>query len=210
MIKMVFGVLTLAATVPLLATSTVQLQNTAQETKENNGSTITSTKTNKCHVRVVPSARMSTDVKNAVQNRRLVLKDGLVKLSAQDEDKPSHHMVTAYFLPFPNANYDGLVTTIDDMNMLNWVYLDSDSYRVTYGTRAVAEKHLTGPMGLTLMADGGSKITMDGWDGYMAVEDQAGEWSLYFDKDSNGLSEKIDEASIRRVAQIELHREMLE
>lgn len=207
---MVLGILSLAATVPLLATSTVQLQNTAQETKDNNGSSVASTKTNKCNLKVVPSGRMSSDVKNAVQSRRLVLKDGVVKLSAQNDNKPPHHLVTAYFLPFPNSNYDGLVTTIDDMNMLNWVYLDSESYRVTYGTRAVAEKHLTGPMGLTVMADGQSKVTMDNWDGYMAVEDENGEWSLYFDKDSNGLTEKIDESKVKRVAQIELHREMLE
>lgn len=120
-------------------------------------------------------------------------------------------MVTAYFLPFPNQSYDGLVTTIDDQNMLNWVYIDSESYRVTYGVRVKAEQEITGPMGLTFMAEGvGSKITLDGWDGFMAVEDNQGGWSLYFDKDSDGLSGKIDEAQVRQVAQVELHREMLE
>lgn len=207
---MVLGILSLAATVPLLATSTVQLQNTAQETKDGNGGTVAETKTNKCHVQIVPSSRMSKDIKSAVSNRRLILKDGLVKLSAQNDDNPPHHKVTAYFLPFPNSNYDGLVSTIDAMNMLNWVYVNSDTYTVTYGTRAQAEKHLTGPMGLTLMADKSSKITMDGWDGFMAVEDEDGEWTLYFDKDSDGLSGKIDESRAKRVAQVELHREMLE
>lgn len=207
---MVLGILSLAATVPLLATSTVQLQNTAQETKDGNGGTVAETKTNKCHVQVVPSSRMSKDIKNAVSHRRLILKDGLVKLSAQNDDNPPHHKVTAYFLPFPNAGYDGLVSTIDAMNMLNWVFVDSETYKVTFGTRAQAEKHLTGPMGLTVMADEGSRITMDGWDGFMAVEDEEGEWTLYFDKDSDGLSGKIDESKTRRVAQVELHREMLE
>jgi len=209
---MVFGIITLAATVPLLATSTVQLQNTVQDTKDGNGqASANSTKTNKCHVIVSPSPRMSSDIKNAVKDRRLILKDGAVKLSEQNEENPPHHKVTAYFLPFPNKEYDGLVSTIDDQNMLNWVYVDADTYKVTYGTRAEAEKgHLTGPMGLTLMADGNSKITMDGWDGYMAVEDGRGEWSLYFDKDSDGLSGKIDESDTERVAQVELIREMLE
>lgn len=200
----------MAATVPLLATSTVQLQNTAQETKDGNGGTVAETKTNKCHVQIVPSSRMSKDIKNAVSHRRLILKDGLVKLSAQNDDNPPHHKVTAYFLPFPNAGYDGLVSTIDAMNMLNWVFVDSETYKVTFGTRAQAEKHLTGPMGLTVMADESSRITMDGWDGFMAVEDEEGEWTLYFDKDSDGLSGKIDESKTRRVAQVELHREMLE
>lgn len=209
---MVFGIVTLAATVPLLATSTIQLQNTAQDTKDGNGqASVNATKTNKCHVRVVPSSRMSSDIKNAVKDRRLILKNGVVKLSEQNEENPPHHKVTAYFLPFPNKEYDGLVSTIDEMNMLNWVYVDAETYRVTYGTRAEAEKgHLTGPMGLTLMADGNSKITLDGWDGFMAVEDEDGGWSLYFDKDSNGLSEKIDESHTRRIAQVELLREMLE
>jgi len=209
---MVFGIVTLAATVPLLATSTIQLQNTAQDSKEGNGQTsISATKTKKCHVKVVPSSRMGSDIKNAIKDRRLILKDGVVKLSEQNVDKPPHHKVTAYFLPFPNKDYDGLVSTIDEMNMLNWVYVDAETYRVTYGTRAEAEKgHLTGPMGLTLMADGNSKITMDGWDGYMAVEDESGEWSLYFDKDANGLSEKVDESHTKRSGQVELQREMLE
>lgn len=207
---MVLGILSLAATVPLLATSTVQLQNTAQETKDGNGGSVADTKTNKCHVQITPSSRMSKDIKNAVSNRRLILKDGLVKLSEQNDNNPPHHKVTAYFLPFPNSDYDGLVSTIDAMNMLNWVYVNSDTYKVTFGTRAQAEKHLTGPMGLTLMADKSSKITMDGWDGFMAVEDEDGEWTLYFDKDSDGLSGKIDESRTKRVAQVELHREMLE
>lgn len=208
---MVLGIITLAATVPLLATSTIQLQNTAQETKEDTGNkSLAETKTNKCHAQTVASARMPIDIKNAIKDRRLILKDGAVKLSQQNDDNPDFHKVTAYFLPFPNQTYDGLVSTIDEMNMLNWVYVDSETYKVTYGTRAVAEQHLTGPMGLTRMDDGGSKITMDGWDGFMAVEDDEGEWSLYFDKDSNGLSEKIDETKVKRTAQIELHREMLE
>lgn len=207
---MVFGILSLAATVPLLATSTVQLQNTAQETKEGNGQNVAASKTNKCHLKVIPSARQSPDVRNAVKNRRLILKDKAVKLSAQEDAKPPHHLVTAYYLPFPNQDYDGMVTTIDDMNMLNWVYVDSETYRVTYGTRAEAEKHLTGPMSLTLMSDGDSKVNMDGWDGYMAVEDESGEWSLYFDKDSNGLEGKIDESKTKRIAQLELYRDMLE
>lgn len=205
---MVFGVLSLAATVPLLATSSVQLQDTARNQQNGEGSSVNQTKTSKAHLKVVPSARERKDIKSNVSDRYLVLKDGQVKLSKQNEAQFEFHPVTCYFLPFPNAGYDGLVTTIDAQNMLNWVCLDSETYRVTYGTRAKAEQHLTGPMGMTLMADGGSKVNMDGWDGYMAVEEENGDWALYFDKDANGLSDKID--SNRKVAQIELHREMLE
>lgn len=191
----------------------MQLQQTAQETRDSSGNVgVGASKTNKCHIRVVPSARQSPAVKKALgTTRRLILKDGLVKLSAADEANPPHHLVTAYMLPFPNKSYDGLVTTIDDMNMLNWVYVDSETYRVTYGVRVKAEQEITGPVGLTLMAEGaGSKITLDGWDGFMAVEDKDGDWTLYFDKDSDGLSGKIDESKAQQVAQVELHREMLE
>ena len=151
------------------------------------------------NIRIVPSARQSPSIKNALTStRRLILKDGFVKLSEPNETSPPHHLVTAYFLPFPNKSYDGLVTTIDDMNMLNWVYTDSETYRVTYGIRVKAEQEITGPMGLTLMAEGaGSKITMDGWDGFMAVEDDEGDWSLYFDKDSDGLRGKLDESKVK-------------
>lgn len=205
---MVFGLISLAATVPLLATSTVQLQETARNQQEGEGSSINETKTSKAHLKVVPFARERNDIKNIIKDRRLILKDGMVKLSGQNEAVLQYHPVTCYFLPFPNAGYDGLVTTIDAQNMLNWVYLESETYQVTYGTRAKAEQHLTGPMGLTLMADGGSKVNMSGWDGFMAVEEENGDWALYFDKDANGLSDKIDAS--KRVAQIELHRDMLE
>ena len=154
---------------------------------------------------------MSPSIKSELKNRRLILKDGVVKLSAQNEDEPAHHIVTAYFLPFPNAGYDGLVTTIDAMNMLNWVYVDAETHQVTYGVRVKAEQNLTGPMGLTFMAEGaGSKITMDGWDGFMVVENEQGEWSLFFDKDSDGLNGKIDEGKVKNIAQVELHRFLIE
>jgi hypothetical protein len=64
------------------------------------------------------------------------------------------HPFTGYFLPYPAKDFDGVVSTIDKMNMLNWIYIDSATCEVKYGVRVGADKHITGPMGILASPDG--------------------------------------------------------
>lgn len=195
---MVLSLITLAATVPLLATSTMQLSDQAQNTSSKAEEEI---KTEKCHFAARASKRMSEKRRQQFKDMILVLKGGRVFLG--HEDYADHHPVTGYFLPFPEHTHEGLVTTINEENFLNWVYIGSSTYRVKHGIRAEAQTQLTGPMDLIFSKSGEKRLSFEGWEGFVAVEEEADQWALYFDKDDNGLRDK-DKG--RPVVELELIR----
>lgn len=198
------SLITLAATVPMLATSTIQLQDTAQSTtdKARNGQDdAPDLKTEKCHLQVRASARTVTSRKEEVKDMMVFLKDGSLRLRHKDE--ADLHPFTGYFLPYPDTAYDGLVTTINSENMLNWAYVDKNSYALKYGVRAEAQPHLTVPMKLIHVGDE-SRLTFNKFEGFLAVEESPGDWAVWFDKDDNGLRGKVSPNT--KVTEIELVR----
>ena len=65
--------------------------------------------------------------------------------------------------------------------------MDQETYEVKYGLRVESEHHLAGPWDCTRID---KRITLEGWEGFMAVEEDEGSWALYFDRDDNGLAGK--------------------
>jgi hypothetical protein len=195
---MVLSLITLAATVPLLATSSMQLSQQAQNTSSSAQEDI---KTQKCHFAVRASSRMSEKRKREFADMILVLKGGRIFLD--HKTYADHHPLTGYFLPFPEKDYDGLVTTINEENFLNWIYIGANTYRVKYGVRANAQSQLTGPMELIFTKDGEKRLAFEGWEGFVAVEEHPGDWSLYLDRDDDGLKDK---AKDKAVVEVELVR----
>lgn len=115
---------------------------------------------------------------------------------------PKLHQFAGYFLPYPDTKYEGVVTTIqDDPPMLNWVYVDKDTFEVKYGLRVDAQPHHTGPFDCTRQD---RRMTLEGWEGFCAVEETPGVWAVYFDVDDNGLRRKVPMGT--RVLEIELIR----
>ncbi|KAH7119401.1 hypothetical protein B0J13DRAFT_532497 [Dactylonectria estremocensis] len=117
----------------------------------------------------------------------------------------SGHLFAGYFLPYPDQDWgrkgEGLVSTIyDEPPQLNWIYVDQETYEVKYGLRAESEHHLVGPWDCTRID---KRITLEGWEGFMAVEEDEGSWALYFDRDDNGLRGK---RSKERILEVELTR----
>jgi hypothetical protein len=110
-------------------------------------------------------------------------------------------------LPYPEKDFDGIVSTINEMNMLNWIYIDSSTYEVKYGVRAEADKHITGPMGILTLQDGEMRLICMQWEGFAVVEEEEDEWALYFDKDNNNLKEKVRG---KRITEVELIRDTSE
>ncbi|KAI1311518.1 hypothetical protein F5Y03DRAFT_410620 [Xylaria venustula] len=109
---------------------------------------------------------------------------------------------SGYFLPYPDTKYEGIVSTIsDDPPMLNWIYVDKDTYEVKYGLRVDAQPHLTGPFDCTRQD---RRMTLEGWEGFVAVEEYPGVWALYFDRDDDGLITKVPMGT--RVLDVELIR----
>lgn len=197
---MVLSLITLAATVPLLATSTIQLQETSQRKSEDAEVEL---KTDKCHLRARPTKRMSRRRHEQLRDMQLVLDRGFITL--EPARTTSRHPLTGYLLPYADRGYDGLVSTINADNMLNWIYIDRQSLRVRNGVRAEAESELTGPMSL-LKGDGEWRIAYDEWEGFAAVR-QDGRWALYCDVHDNGLSGL---GPSREVVEVELVRTSLE
>ncbi|KIW62336.1 hypothetical protein PV04_10517 [Phialophora macrospora] len=115
---------------------------------------------------------------------------------------PHHHPFAGYYLPYPDSNYEGLVSTIaDDPPVLNWIYVDKTTHEVKYGVRVDAQTHVTGPFDCTRQD---RRMTLEGWEGFVVVEEEPGLWALYFDRDDDGLRGKVGRGV--RVLEVELWR----
>ncbi|KAF2133745.1 hypothetical protein P153DRAFT_280388 [Dothidotthia symphoricarpi CBS 119687] len=203
---MVFGLIALVGSIPMTAASVMSLQNQAESTKNEADA---EKKSEKCHIRCRPTARTPEDRRKLFENSRVVLRDGklYVQLSAY-EGKPLHPF-SGYFVPYPNSNFDGLVSTISiEPPQLNWIYLDTSSsiYQISHGLRVEAEKGLTGPWATREGSDGEDRYLMENWEGFVAVstEDPA-LWSLCFDRHDDGLKGKIDDN--HKTVEVELVRQ---
>ncbi|KAF2648727.1 hypothetical protein K491DRAFT_574474, partial [Lophiostoma macrostomum CBS 122681] len=138
-----------------------------------------------------------------LNGRPVVLRDGKLWIDTGTSDgRPYGHPYAGYYLPYPDVKYEGLVTTItDEAPIMNWVYVDKDTYEVKYGVRVNAQPNFTGPFDCTRQD---RRLTFDGWEGWCAVEEFPTLWALYFDKDDDGLQGKV--APGTRVLEVELTR----
>jgi hypothetical protein len=203
---MVLGLLSLAGTIPMTATSVLSLQDKAERTKENG--TDAAWKTDKCHMRCRPSARTPDDRKELFADSRVVLRDGKLFVQLSNYQGEPNHPFSGYYLPYPDSNFDGLVSTIsDNPPQLNWIYLDKRTFQVSHGLRVEAEKHgFTGPWGARVCADGEIRFLMHNWEGFIAVETTEPRlWGLHFDRFNDGLKGKI--TGEQRTVEVEAIRE---
>jgi hypothetical protein len=100
----------------------------------------------------------------------------------------------------------GLVSTIsDDPPTLNWIYVDRQTRELKYGSKQAANGHLLGPFDWT--EDDEAGLIFEGWEGFVAVEESKDFWSIYYDRDDNGLKNIING---KRVLQCSLERRVIE
>jgi len=114
--------------------------------------------------------------------------------------KSGGHPFLGHYRAFPNMNFLGLVSTIqDEPPMLNWIYIDKTTLEVRYGSRAEALDNVVGPFDWTKDR---SSLVMDGWEGFVAVEEKKGIWAVYFDIEDDGSrlpkGKKVVEISLVR------------
>lgn len=203
---MVLGLIALAGSIPMTATAVLSLQDKA-ETKKNEG-TNAEWKTEKCQMRCRATARTPEDRKELFTNSQIVLRDGKLYVQLAQYKGQSNHPFTGYYLPYPNSNFEGLVSTIsDNPPQLNWIYLDSGSYQVSHGLRIEAEERgLTGPWGARVCSNDEIRFLFLNWEGFLAVEtEEPGLWGLYFDRYDDGLKGKVKDGL--RTVELELVRE---
>ena len=120
-----------------------------------------------------------------------------------------HHPFTGFYLAYPDDNRSytrGLVSTISvDPPMLNWIYVDKDTFEVKYASRSGSIQHHVGDFDWTSEDSDNSCITFDEFEGFVAVEEQDNLWALYFDYDDDGLKghkkgrKTVEVSLVRRV-----------
>lgn len=122
-----------------------------------------------------------------------------------DPADASLHTFAGYYLDYPDR-HEGLVSTITDVApVLNWIYVDKETYEVKYGIKVDAHPNITGPFNCTRQD---RRLTLEDWEGFVAVKQEegvdAGMWPLYFDKDDDGLRGKLGKG--RAILEVELIR----
>ncbi|KAI2463019.1 hypothetical protein F4781DRAFT_441269 [Annulohypoxylon bovei var. microspora] len=126
-----------------------------------------------------------------LEGRRVVLSgDKLYIDTGNDYEQVFGHPFAGYFLPYPDAKYSGLVSTIcDEPPVMNWIYIDRNSYELKFGTRPWAQPNWPGPFDCSRQD---RRLTFAGWEGFFAVKD-GDFWALYFDVDQDNLKSKVKE-----------------
>jgi hypothetical protein len=201
---MVLGLIALAGTIPMTATAVLSLQDKAESTKKDGLKN--EWKTEQCHMQCRPTANSPKDRKDIFVNNHIVLRDGKLYVQLSNYLGEAIHPFSGYYLPYPDSNFEGLVSTIsDNPPQLNWIYLDPESLQIWHGLRVETEKGLPGPWGARVCADGEIRFLWDRWEGFMAVEtEEQGLWALCFDRHDNGLKGKVEEG--KRIVELELIR----
>ncbi|KAF3058118.1 hypothetical protein GL218_05230 [Daldinia childiae] len=105
-----------------------------------------------------------------LEGRRVVLSgDKLYIDTGTDHDQAFGHPFAGYFLPYPDSKYSGLVTTIcDEPPIMNWIYIDRDTYEIKFGTRPLAQPNWPGPFDCSRQD---RRLTFSGWEGFHAVKE---------------------------------------
>ncbi|KAL6707327.1 hypothetical protein ACN47E_004315 [Coniothyrium glycines] len=205
---MVFGLIALAGTIPMTATSVLSLQSQAENTKSNG--TDASWKTGKSHMKCRATAKTPEERKHLFADSRVVLHAGKLYVQLTSYAGKPRHPFTGYYLPYPDSNFEGLVSTIyNNPPQLNWIYLDTSSkiFQICHGLRVEAEAGITGPWGARVCAEGEIRFLLENWEGFIAVEmqEQPGLWALCFDRQDDGLQGRLEDG--QRTVEVELVRE---
>jgi hypothetical protein len=203
--KMVLGLIALAGSIPMTATAVLGLQEKAETTKSNGAQA--EWKTEKCHMKCRPTARTPDDRKDMFTDSQVVLRDGKLYAQLSSYEGDPNHPFSGYYLPYPDSNFEGLVSTIsDNPPQLNWIYFDTGSSQIRHGLRVEAERGLPGPWGARVCSNGEIRFLMENWEGFIGVEtEEPGLWSLCFDRYDDGLRGKV-KGDVRTV-ELELIRE---
>ena len=88
--------------------------------------------------------------------------------------------------------------------MLNWIYADKDTLELKYGNRTQSKEHHVGPWDWTEDEVG---VTIEDWEGFVAVEEEPGKWAVYYDRTDNMLKDVVPDKS---VIPISLERKLLD
>ncbi|KAJ5764874.1 hypothetical protein N7520_004433 [Penicillium odoratum] len=144
-----------------------------------------------------------TDDDKDVNGLRVVVRDDKVWLDNPNPRNRAFPAFTslAFYIEYPELEETkhldrglGLPTYVSaDPPLLNWIYADVDTYELKYGNRSQSVEHVVGPWNWT---EDEKTITLEGRDAFIAVEEEEGEWALYFDRDGDELADVLEEQGL--------------
>ncbi|KAJ5925883.1 hypothetical protein N7454_007393 [Penicillium verhagenii] len=141
-----------------------------------------------------------TDDDRDLNGRRVVVRNDKVYLDDPDPRKRAMPSFTslAFYIEYPELEETkdldrglGLPTYVSaNPPLLNWIYADFETHELKYGNRSQSVEHVVGPWNWT---EDEITITLEESAGFVAVEEEEGEWALYFDRDGDELAEVLEE-----------------
>lgn len=221
MVDAVVGVmLSLALVLPTGISVTTGVAQGVQEQHKQNADAANQTRMLKFHLDVWIDAALRSPKNSALHNSIITLhhdkvwvdiKSPETNLPVEGKDGTAgNHPFTGFYIAYPDDNRSytrGLVSTISvDPPMLNWIYIDKDTYEVKYASRSGSTMHHVGDFDWTTEENEDSMVTFDGFEGFVAVEEEEGKWALYFDRDDDGLKWK---KKGRRTVEVHLQRRVI-
>lgn len=140
-----------------------------------------------------------TDDDRDVHGRRIVVRNDKVYLDHPDPSNRSIPAFTAlaFYIEYPELEETkhlerglGLPTYVSaNPPLLNWIYADKDTHELKYGNRSQSVEHVVGPWDWT---EDERVILLEEKNAFVAVEEEEGQWALYFDRDGDELAAVLE------------------
>lgn len=131
-----------------------------------------------------------------VHGKSVLLKDGKVivgNLPKSTEYTTKGHPFQGFFIGYPdgsNPPIRGLVSKSSvDPPAMGWLYVDKETMEIKYGNKTTSLPHIHGPWDMTEDDEG---ILLEDQELIVAVEEQKGQWALYFDRNGDGTGLPIN------------------
>ncbi|KAK5678498.1 hypothetical protein LTS10_008942 [Elasticomyces elasticus] len=209
MVDAILGLsLSLAIVMPVGISVTTGVAQGVQEQHKQNADAANQTRALKFHIDIHVDPERRKGKIAALQDGTVTLHHDKLWIEAKDPKTgwpvdATHHPFTGFYIAYPDNDRPstrGLVSTIAvDPPMLNWIYIDKDTYCLSYANRSGSIMHHVGSFDWT-SEDNDSSILFDDWEGFMAVEEEEGKWALYFDMDDDGLKKKRKDKKVVEVS----------
>ncbi|CAI7676611.1 hypothetical protein N7533_010249 [Penicillium manginii] len=141
-----------------------------------------------------------TDDDRDVNGRRVVVRNDKVYLDMVDpaERQIPSFTALAFYIEYPELDETkhldrglGLPTYVcANPPLLNWIYADKDTHELRYGNRTQSVEHTVGPWDWT---EDEKTLLLEEKNAFYAVEEEEGQWALYYDRDGDELVRVLEE-----------------
>lgn len=141
-----------------------------------------------------------TDDDRDINGRRVVVRNEKVYLDLVNPRDRIHPSFTAlaFYIEYPELDETkhlqrglGLPTYVSaNPPLLNWIYADKNTHELKYGNRTQSVEHVVGPWDWT---EDEKTILLEEKDAFYAVEEEEGQWALYFDREGDELVRVLEE-----------------